>query len=246
MDRRYFFKTLDTSINNSLRHKEFISQTDKLIKKFKPEYIDWIFYDIDKRRTLREIKSPAYQLLWFAILSAEDSIDLLSDKFKDIKNRGRFYYVIDKIHNLLILDDENEHLLLNVEKHKAEYLNIQPEIIRFSKYIDKILESSDSNNYEQTTLLLSRIGEIFQDLDLILDLLFVDLSERTSEEILKEHYIALWFSLLNHPNITSEEISKRINLEGIPLETINILFQFILSKSNDPELYKKIISSLDK
>ena len=35
MDRRYFFKTLDISINNSLKHKEFISQTDKLIKKFK-------------------------------------------------------------------------------------------------------------------------------------------------------------------------------------------------------------------
>ena len=66
------------------------------------------------------------------------------------------------------------------------------------------------------------------------------------EEVLKEHYIALWFSLLNHPNITSEEISKRIKLDGIPLETINILFQFILSKSNDPGLYNKIISSLDK
>lgn len=245
MDRRYFFKTLDKSINNSLKHKEFIMQTDKLIKKFKPEYIDWIFYDIDNRRTFREIKSPAYQLLWFAILSTEDSIDLLSNKFKTIKERNKFYYIIDRIHSLLILDDENEHLLLNVEKHKAEYLNIQPEIIRFSKYIDKILESSDSNNYDQTTLLLSKIGEIFQDLDLILDLLFVDLSERAEDEILKEHYIALWFSLLNHPNITSEDISIRVNLEGVPLELVNTLFQLILSKSNDAELHKKIINSLN-
>lgn len=245
MDRRYFFKTVDQAINLSLRKKEFIFTMDRVIKRFSEDFIDWLFYDLENRRSLREIRSPAYQLLWFSVLTVENSSVLMAEHIANLKKPEFFSYIVENNHDMLIINEEAKEdatLLHSIEEIKSLFYGVPSNNIRFSKYVDKILEASQQNNLKQTLFILNEIGTFFQDLGLILDLIFDDLCGREIEELNEDHYQELWFSLINHPAVTQQELNHRIEERDIEPDNIRFLFEKIASKANpETDVYKKAV-----